>query len=1069
MAAQQYPSWVREVTDEQLVASFGAPTFFRGSDYAKQGRVDKVTIASEKAVSAQVTGTGHSPYYVLVTWNGTRASNTCTCPVRQDCKHGVALVQHLRTSSDRLEIPRWQREMTRILGTSQQDQGGTPLGIQYTLLLHDVELRPVYWGARNTWARGQLTWDRIDIPPVIPRGPVHDPAHMRALGRIQRAATEARRTRWGYAAARASHLLLSELGHDGWRLIQEAVHAGVELVPAKESKAVTFRGPELTLGTRLTSDDEGLRLERTLLLDGESVRPVNMLGVPPHGALLPGENGNRIAVGFTEPLDEHGQALVHLTQVEIPAQDVGQFALDYLPRLRRVTTVAQAPDLELPVARPPQLLVQLSQSPSEQEVAATLSLGFRYSFTGAASSVDVTASSGRSFASRDAIAEQAFRPLVDELLGAPSKISEQLPATKELVGKPLLELWQRLDALRDRDDVIVEVWEDAPRYLELDEAPEIRLEVGENPGRDWFDLEVQVSVGENRIPLPDLLRALSAGDDHLVLDSGEWFALDHPELDRLRELLSEARLLTDPDSDGSVLRLRPENAGWWEELVELGVVARENQAWTQISSRLLSADGAPELAAPGNLRAELRGYQLTGLRWMDFLRSVGLGGILADDMGLGKTLQALALVCSLQERELLDGPVLVVAPSSVVGAWAEQAERFAPTLRVANLAETSRKRGIPVAQAIEGADVVLTSYAVARLDVEEFEQVSWQLVLLDEAQFVKNRQSRTYLAMRRIPARSRFALSGTPLENNLMDLWTLLSLTAPGVFPDSKAFTDDYRKPIEEGGEVGAAQLAQLLRRLKPVLMRRTKELVAPELPPRQEQVVPVELNQEHRRVYDRQLNRERQRVMGLVGDMQKNRMTILRSLTRLRQLSLAPGLVDKENAAIESSKIEVLVELMADVVAGGHRALVFSQFTGFLGMVRDRLNAEGIETVYLDGRTRNRQARVDEFRDGTAPAFLISLKAGGFGLTLTEADYVFMLDPWWNPAAEAQAVDRAHRIGQDKPVMVYRLVATGTIEAKVLALQERKRELFNQVVDSGDGAVGAALSADDIRGLLEF
>ncbi|WP_420176160.1 SNF2-related protein [Luteococcus sp. OSA5] len=1069
MAAKQYPVWVQEVSDEELVESFGAPTFFRGSDYAKQHRVERVTVASEGAVSALVRGSGHSPYYVLVTWDGTRASNTCTCPVRKDCKHGAALVLHLRAASQRALAPQWQRELLRVVGGDEAQEGGTALGIQYTLLLHDVEIRPVYWGTRNVWARGQLTWDRIGSPPATGRTSSYNRAHTRALERIHTAVVEARRTRWGYSTTRPGHLLLSELGHEGWRLLQEARQVGIELVPAKESKAVTFRGAELELGARLTPDEAGgLRLERQLLLDGEPVRPLNLLGVPPHGALLPDASGSRIVVGFREPLDEHAQALAQLPAVEVPAEDVGEFALDYLPRLRRVAPVRHPDELELPTAQPPKLLVQLSETLAATGVAATLSVGFRYAFSGDAdTSIDVTSRTGRTFAARDAAAEQGFQPLVRQLLGTGHASS--LPVQQELVGKPLLELWQRLGELEERDDVVVEVWQDAPDYQELEEAPQISLEVDDNPGRDWFDLEVQVSVGQTRIPLPELLRALSAGDDHLVLDNGEWFALEHPELDRLRELLAEARLLTDPEGDGSLLRLRPEHVGWWEELVELGVVARDNQAWTRIASRLLAAEGAPEIDAPANLDADLRGYQLTGLRWMDFLRSVGLGGILADDMGLGKTLQALALVCSLQERGLLHGPVLVVAPSSVVGAWAEQAERFAPTLKVAALTQTVRKRGVSVAEAIQGMDVVLTSYAVARLDVEEFEQVGWQLMLLDEAQFVKNRQSRTYQAMRRIPAGVRFALSGTPLENNLMDLWSMLSLTTPGLFPDPREFTEHYRKPIEEGDDEADERLAQLLRRIRPVLLRRTKELVAPELPPRQEQVVPVELNDAHRRVYDRQLNRERQRVMGLVDDLQKNRITILRSLTVLRQLSLAAGLVGEEHQQIASSKIDVLMELMADVVAGGHRALVFSQFTGFLTMVRERMTAEGVQTVYLDGRTRDRQARVDEFRQGDAPAFLISLKAGGFGLTLTEADYVFVLDPWWNPAAEAQAVDRAHRIGQDKPVMVYRLVASGTIEAKVLALQERKRDLFNQVVDSGDGAVAGALSADDIRGLLDM
>lgn len=310
------------------------------------------------------------------------------------------------------------------------------------------------------------------------------------------------------------------------------------------------------------------------------------------------------------------------------------------------------------------------------------------------------------------------------------------------------------------------------------------------------------------------------------------------------------------------------------------------------------------------------------------------------------------------------------------------------------------------------------------------------------------------------------AVTGTPLENSLMDLWALLSIVAPGLFPSPQRFTELFRRPIESGQ--APELLATLRRRIRPLMLRRTKEFVARDLPPKVELVLEVSLNPQHRRVYQTRLQRERQRVLGMLDDVNRNRIAILRSLTVLRQLSLDVSLVDDSLAGkVRSSKIDALIETLGEVLAEGHRALVFSQFTGFLKLVRARLDAEGIGHVYLDGRTRNRPARIAEFTDGDAPVFLISLKAGGAGLTLIEADYVFVLDPWWNPATEAQAVDRTHRIGQDKTVMVYRLVAEGTIEEKVVALQERKRDLFARVVEA-DGLLGAPLGADDIRGLLE-
>jgi SNF2 family DNA or RNA helicase len=406
-----------------------------------------------------------------------------------------------------------------------------------------------------------------------------------------------------------------------------------------------------------------------------------------------------------------------------------------------------------------------------------------------------------------------------------------------------------------------------------------------------------------------------------------------------------------------------------------------------------------------------------------------------------------------------------VAPTSVVSNWAREAARFAPDLVVRTVEATGRKLGVPLAEAVDGADLVITSYTLLRLGEDDYRALPWSGLVLDEAQFVKNHAAKTYAAARRLPARFKLAITGTPVENNLMDLWSMLSIVAPGLFPSPQRFAEQYRTPIERAGDQEV--LAALRRRIRPLMRRRTKEQVAAELPPKQEQVLEVVLDPKHRRVYDTHLQRERRKVLGLVDDLQRNRFTIFRSLTLLRQLALDASLVDEAHAGVRSSKADAFLEHLQEVVAEGHRALVFSSFTGFLGTVRARLDAHGLPYAYLDGRTRDRQRRIDEFRSGRAPVFLISLKAGGFGLNLTEADYVFVLDPWWNPATEAQAVDRAHRIGQDKTVMVYRLVAAGTIEEKVLALQERKRDLFARVLDDDGGALSGALTADDIRGLF--
>ena len=622
-----------------------------------------------------------------------------------------------------------------------------------------------------------------------------------------------------------------------------------------------------------------------------------------------------------------------------------------------------------------------------------------------------------------------------------------------------------LDLLRaENPAVVVEVHGDVPDYRQTDVAPTIRLAATDAPSGDWFDLEVAVEVDGEPVPFGHLFRALATGEAFLFLPSGVYVSLDRPELDQLRALITEAGGLHDEES--GTLRVTAYQADLWEELRTLGVVDAQSERWRRTVGALVSGPPPGEVAVPTGLRADLRSYQREGFEWLATLWDAGLGGILADDMGLGKTLQTLAVVQRAKETGRLTAPVLVVAPTSVVGGWAVEAARFTPDLTVRTVEQTAKKAGVPLADHSAGADVVVTSYALLRIDFASYDALGWSALVLDEAQFVKNHQAKTHVAARRLDAPVKLAISGTPLENSLMDLWALLSITAPGLFPDPRVFAEQYRVPIERDKD--AAALDRLRRRTRPFVRRRTKEEVATELPPKQEQVLTVPLTPRHRKIYDTHLARERRKILGLVEDLDKNRFTIFRSLTLLRRLALAPGLVDPEYEAVGSSKAEAFLELLDEVVAEGHRALVFSQFTGYLALVRERLEQQGVDYCYLDGSTQNRPARVREFKEGQAPVFLISLKAGGFGLNLTEADYCFMLDPWWNPAVEAQAIDRTHRIGQDRAVMVYRMVAEGTIEEKVMALADRKRELFDRVLAGGGTGASAPLSAEDIRELLD-
>jgi SNF2 family DNA or RNA helicase len=613
--------------------------------------------------------------------------------------------------------------------------------------------------------------------------------------------------------------------------------------------------------------------------------------------------------------------------------------------------------------------------------------------------------------------------------------------------------------------IIVEHTGEHAVYREATEAPVVSL-AGSGPVGDWFDLTVEVRVGGEEVPFLDLFLALAAGETHLILPSGTWFSLEADELHELAKLIAEARALH--DADGDRIRVSRFQASLWEDFKRLGVLTAQADEWERSVAMLAASADRPDYPVPSQLQATLRPYQRVGFEWLAFLHDLGLGGILADDMGLGKTLQALALVCHVRERELNDAPFLVVAPTSVVGNWAAECRKFAPGLRVEMVTATAARRERTLFDLAAAADIVVTSYALFRLEYDDYAKVEWAGLFLDEAQFVKNVQSRAYQRAKTLPTPFKVAITGTPMENNLLELWSLLSITAAGLFGSAERFTEFYRAPIERGsGERRAERLELLRRRTRPLMLRRSKEQVASDLPDKQEQVIELELHPRHAKLYQTYLQRERQKVLGLLTDVQRNRFEILKSLTLLRQASLDMSLVDPKHARVPSTKLDALGEMLDEIVADGHRVLVFSQFTRFLSLARARVKASGLRHCYLDGRTRRRDEVIAEFRTGEVPVFLVSLKAGGFGLNLTEADYCILLDPWWNPATEAQAVDRTHRIGQTKKVMVYRLVAKGTVEEKVMALKARKAALFASVLDGG-GFESGAMSTDDIRGLLE-
>ncbi|WP_323142504.1 DEAD/DEAH box helicase [Massilia phyllosphaerae] len=672
------------------------------------------------------------------------------------------------------------------------------------------------------------------------------------------------------------------------------------------------------------------------------------------------------------------------------------------------------------------------------------------------------------------------------------EIGFRKPATaplSALAGAQLLDSqahWLRfaeneLDALSDigwhlqkspkyRYDVVpVEDW-----YAQIEEPAEA--------GNAWFELELGIVVNRKRVPLlpvlvqlirstpldfnPEVLAFHGEADQMLAtLPDGLRVALPWG---RVKPILSTLGELYFNDKIKSKVRLSTLDAARLEELARGAAFNWTGGERLRETGRKLSQFGkVKKVDAPKGLQATLRDYQLDGLAWMQFLREYDLGGILADDMGLGKTVQTIAHILTEKEAGRLTAPALVIAPTSLMANWMEESARFAPDLKVLLL---QGKERMDLFDQIDQADIVLTTYALLPRDEEKLREHEYHLVILDESHYIKNTRSKAAQTAGSLNARHRLCLSGTPLENHLGELWSQFHFLLPGLLGDEKTFNSQFRHPIERQDD--PVRRALLNRRIKPFLLRRTKDNVAKELPQKTEMIRRIEISGPQRDLYetvrlamDKKVREEIDRK-----GVARSQIVILEALLKLRQVCCDPRLVKamptKKNTAAVSAKLTDLMQMVDDLLGEGRKILVFSQFTSMLGLIEEELDARNIPYAILTGETRDRSAQVAAFQQGAVPIFLISLKAGGVGLNLTAADTVIHYDPWWNPAAENQATDRAWRIGQDKPVFVYKLIAKGTLEEKIQLLQQKKSELAQSILAEGESQK-MALTQEDLQAIF--
>ncbi len=570
---------------------------------------------------------------------------------------------------------------------------------------------------------------------------------------------------------------------------------------------------------------------------------------------------------------------------------------------------------------------------------------------------------------------------------------------------------------------------------------------------DWFDVYAMVQFGSFQIPFLELKQSILQRKKEFTLPNGQiaiipdsWF-VKYTDLFALGEGNNE-------------LKLKKHHVGLIKDLTESGI---SETILSRRLQKLQDVDTIEDYTIPENFKGELRSYQKAGYNWFNFLREFNFGGCLADDMGLGKTIQTLALLQKVKEENKDRLTSLIIMPTSLIYNWQAEAKKFTPKLKVGTYLGSER---IKEAAQFAAYDVVLTTYGIARVDAELLQTFYFHYLILDESQNIKNPQSKSAKTVKSLKSKYKLVLSGTPVENTIGDLWSQLSFVNPGLLGSFTYFQKEFIIPIEKKQDPLKLQRLQAL--IKPFVLRRTKDQVASELPPKSEQVFYCNMTEEQEKLYDETKSYYRNELLQLIASngSGKHALPILQGLTKLRLIANHPKMV-KEEYKHDSWKFNLILELLENTLAKGHKILVFSQFVKHLTLLKDALDKKEIRYSYLDGATRDRQQAIQQFREEEdTRLFLISLKAGGTGLNLTEADYVFMLDPWWNPAAEQQAIDRAHRIGQKKNVFIYKFITKNTVEEKILALQGKKKDLAGSLITTEE-SYAKTLSREDIEELL--
>jgi len=1080
------------LSDRGLRRLLGARTFLRGLDYARRRVVEDVQVA-EASAQGRVKGSDSDPYTVRVDLTPEGIQSNCTCPAfakaGQHCKHVAALLitvrDQARGAQPRREPPQPVPQTAHAGGDSKSRRrdrrrravgGGLPSGAIVPTPREVGALPPPEASARAT---GVGAW--LPAPGTSHTRPIEFRVHARQQGLTVTVLDTEARVPLLPSVALAWQSLHPTQDRDALRLLRRFEsgnprHPAVDvrgedaadLLPLLNGRRVLLE-PALM---QLRFSDEPLKPRFDLeMIGGETIVAKASFERPSdkrrfsllQGGWYEGAPGWHVdtSEGIARPIDRRTSpaALLRLLRsptIAEPVSELVQVIMDGLPRVA-LEVGAELPDLGQ-VADVVDLEPTFRMRAGGSLIEAHVTLIAAYRDTEVAVRADGISppviikppeeGQKRARCIRcDIAAQQAAAERLKALGLRPDDTGQYFVAN----GEHAIKFWSEgIGSLPDDWDLFVP---DDLVDTQVRSKP-IAAHARVSSGMDWLSLKLTFESDGVSVSRDELSRCLAEGKKYVRLDDGSFAAFDPVNVKAMLE--REVELMTAAGKNG---RFPLSQAGRLQELLGHAAEAVVPMGTKDLFKKLQSIDEIEAAKKPRGLKGTLRPYQEQGLSWLRFIHDIGSGGVLADDMGLGKTLQTIALLLSVKQEEK-SVKALIVAPTSVVTNWVREIERFAPTLSVALWHGQQRKEQ---ADELETADVIITSYALLRRDEEMLKELDLSYAILDEAQHIKNPMSATAAAAKRLRAKRRLALTGTPIENRLSEIWSIFDFVSPGLLGPLNKFEERFARPISDGDHKTAARLRATIH---PFILRRTKSEVAKDLPEKIEMDQICDLAPEQKTLYNQVVREVRAQIMGDVERLGVSgaHIQILAGLTRLRQAACDPRLLGlpRPFSDEDSGKLIALRELVEECEAGGHKVLVFSQFVTMLQLIKNALDKDGVNYEYLDGSTKDRAERVDHFQaDPGCTVFLISLKAGGTGLNLTAADTVIHFDPWWNPAVEDQATDRAHRIGQTKVVTAYRLVAAGTIEEKILQLKAKKRELVSSVLTEDAGGAKKLTKSD--------